>query len=47
MHESFGNRIQNLHAAAIRQRLKQSEADIKSMSESETGREREDNHEES
>ena len=44
--ESFGNGIQNLHAAAIRQRLKESEADIKAMSESETGRDREDNHEE-
>ena len=44
--ESFGNGIQNLHAAAIRQRLKQSEADIKAMSESETGRDQEDNHEE-
>lgn len=44
--ESFGNGIQNLHAAAIRQRLKESEADIKAMSESETGIDREDNHEE-
>ena len=42
--ESFGNGIQNLHAATIRQRLKQSEADIKAMSESETGRDWEDNH---
>lgn len=44
--ESFGNGIQNLHATAIRQRLKESEADIKAMSESETERDREDNHEE-
>lgn len=40
--ESFGNGIQNLHAAAIRQRLKQSEADIKAMSESETGKDQEE-----
>ena len=40
--ELFGNGIQNLHAAAIRQRLKQSEADIKAMSESETGRDQEE-----
>ena len=40
--ESFGNGIQNLHAAAIRQRLKQSEADIKAMSESETRRDQEE-----
>ena len=40
--ESFGNGIQNLHVAAIRQRLKQSEAEIKAMSESETRRDQEE-----